>query len=197
MLLVVGCEVPGVKNYLFTGFAVIGLSMSMTALSDNTKIHYLQFEPAQWRLITDGVMGGVSEGKTGLLQDGARHCIELSGNVRTENNGGFIQIAIDIDEQQAKLASQYAGILLEVKGNAEQYNLHLRTSDLWFPWQAYRATFDTASEWQSIKLPFQRFQSYKTGTPLNVEHLKRIGIVAIGREFAADICVSKLGFYSG
>lgn len=164
-------------------------------MSDNTENFYLPLATDKWRLVTDGVMGGVSRGETGMIEADGKSCIELKGNVSTENNGGFIQVAMDIDKQQAKMASQHAGITLEVKGNSEKYNLHMRTSDLWFPWQAYRATFEAGPEWQTVRLPFELFQPYKTGTALNLAHLKRIGIVAIGREFDADICIANVGFY--
>ena len=45
-----------------------------------------------WRYISDRVMGGVSEGEVELHQDGEKVFVRLTGNVSTENRGGFIQL---------------------------------------------------------------------------------------------------------
>ena len=161
----------------------------------NTTADYVALSGEDWRLITDNVMGGVSKGKVYADERQGKACVAMAGDVSTENNGGFIQIALDMDEQTAQQASAYEGIRIHVTGNGQAYNLHLRTRDLWFPWQAYRATFDSESEWQQIDLPFDKFTAYKTSTKLDTSQLKRVGIVAIGRDFAADICVSEIGFY--
>ena len=158
--------------------------------------HLLDNDFANWKLITDGVMGGVSQGTIKKTGSGDTSCVSLTGTVSTENNGGFIQIAYDIDKPLSQKIKQYQGILVTVRGNGEKYNVHLRTSDLWFPWQAFRSTFTTDGKMETIKLPFDSFTAYKTGQALKVENLKRIGIVAIGREFNADICVASLGFYA-
>ena len=53
----------------------------------------------KWTLVTDGVMGGVSEGQlfTDLIED--RPCLRMRGDVRLENNGGFIQIALELSDE--------------------------------------------------------------------------------------------------
>lgn len=173
---------------------ILSLVIAMPLSADSTG-HYLPISSDNWRLVTDGVMGGVSSGQISRHQVDGRPCVKLSGNVTTENKGGFIQIALDIDETITQVASDYDGISLYVSGNSETYNLHLRTSDLWLPWQSYRASFGTSPAWQKINLPFNGFEAYKTGKPLRVNALSRIGVVAIGRDFTADICVSDLGFY--
>ena len=156
---------------------------------------YMPIPADDWRLVTDNVMGGVSHGVLRRVQVDGKECIRLSGEVSTANNGGFIQMALDIDNPVAMKATAYDGIRVNVYGNAEQYNMHLRTQDLRLPWQAYRKTFSATATWQQIDLPFNSFMPYKTTARLNVDRLKRIGIVAIGREFSADICVGSLGFY--
>jgi hypothetical protein len=51
------------------------------------------------------------------------------------------------------------------------------------------------AEWREIRLPFTRFQPYRLTEPLGVGHLRRIGLVAIGRAFHADLAISAVGFY--
>lgn len=148
-----------------------------------------------WRLFTDGVMGGVSSGRLSRRMLDGRDAVCLQGEVRTDNNGGFIQVTLDVDERLAGLAEGYDGIRLEVLGNGEQYNVHLRTRDLWLPWQSYRAGFLASGTWQTVRLPFAGFEPYRTGRALRVGRLQRIGVVAIGRAFDAEVCVAGLSFY--
>lgn len=148
-----------------------------------------------WQFITDGVMGGLSSGNIGLDQIEGRACLRLRGNVRLENRGGFLQAALDVQQTAAADASGYQGLLLEVFGNDRDYNLHLRTADVWLPWQSYRASFHAPPRWRVIKLPFKDFSGYRIGAKLDLTHLKRIGLLAIGDEFAADLCVARVAFY--
>jgi hypothetical protein len=149
----------------------------------------------EWYLVTDGVMGGVSDGSLTAATLEESPCLRMQGEVRLENNGGFIQSALDVPDDVLAEISDYTGVLLEVYGNGEQYNVHLRTRDLWLPWQSYRATFQATPQWQTLYLPFAGFEAYRTAKALDINRLKRIGIVAIGRAFSADLCIGKVGLY--
>lgn len=150
----------------------------------------------RWRLVTDGIMGGVSRGRLERdIRDG-KECLRLSGEVSLENNGGFIQATLDLDARYAAKAPTQDGITIQVYGNDHSYGLHLRTTDLWLPWQSYRARFVAPAQWTQVRLPFDRFQPYKTGKPLNVSRLRGMGVLAIGEAFEADICIGEVAFYS-
>jgi hypothetical protein len=143
-----------------------------------------------WRMFTDTVMGGVSDGTMSRELVAGRPAIRMRGNVSLENNGGFIQISLDLDpDGKAVDASSWRGIELDVFGNGETYAMHLRTADLNRPWQSYRQRFRADPEWRTVKLPFEDFVAHRTDVDLNVRRLKRIGIVAIGRPFVADVSV--------
>ncbi len=58
-------------------------------------------------------------------------------------------------------ASAYRGLRLTVRGNDQQYSLHLRTPDATRPWQSYRAHFTAAARWQTFDLPFAAFAPYR------------------------------------
>lgn len=148
-----------------------------------------------WRLITDGVMGGVSRGRLAPDTIEGRPCLRLRGDVRLENSGGFLQAALDTDGDAVLDASGYSGVLLEVYGNGEQYNLHLRTADVWLPWQAYRASFTAPAAWRTLRIPFNAFSGYRIGAALDTSTLERIAVVAIGRAFTADLCLARLALY--
>jgi len=148
-----------------------------------------------WRLVTDGVMGGISTGRMSLGQVDGRRALCLLGEVRLENNGGFIQAALDLAPERDLDASAYIGIRLLVRGNGETYNLQLKTADLLLPWQSYRSSFPAGAEWREIRLPFGGFEPHRTGVPLDTAHLRSLGLVAIGHAFAADLCVAEIGLY--
>jgi len=150
----------------------------------------------EWRLVTDQVMGGVSSGKLTLDTYRGRDCLRMQGDVSTENNGGFVQMALSLSEKDNFDASAFAGIVMEVAGNNEDYNIHFRTSDLWFPWQSYRASFKATSDWQIVRIPFADLGAYKTSQNFRPNKLRRIGLVGIGRDFQADLCLASLRFYS-
>ena len=149
----------------------------------------------QWRLVTDQVMGGVSKGELNLDDYKGRNCLCMRGNVSTDNNGGFVQIALDLSQGEPLDASAYTGVEFSVAGNNEPYNVHFRTTDLWLPWQSYRFTFKASPEWQTIRIPFAGLEAYRTTTKFRQDKLKRIGLVGIGRNFKADLCVASIKFY--
>jgi hypothetical protein len=151
---------------------------------------------APWRLVTDGVMGGVSGGRVERAEVAGRPCVRLTGEVRLENNGGFVQIALHLAPGGASLdASGFAGVRLRVYGNGERYGVHLRTADLWLPWQSFRAGFDAEPEWREVRIPFSAFTPYRTGKALDPARLTRLGVFAIGRAFRADVCVAGVSLY--
>lgn len=149
----------------------------------------------RWRGVSDQVMGGISEFSVAHDIVDGRPCLRLSGDVRLENNGGFIQAALDLAPSGDTLdASDHAGVRLVVRGNGEQYSVHLRTPDNVRPWQSYRAHFTAGPGWETIDLSFAAFAPYRLDAPLDIMRLRRIGLVAIGRAFHADLAVAELSF---
>ncbi len=174
---------------------VTAMADDVLIIDDRGRGDYRSALDTSWRLITDTVMGGISSGELTLDSVEDRACLRLRGDVRLDNSGGFVQAALDVNNPNALDASGYQGVLLEVYGNDEAYNLHLRSDDVWLPWQSYRASFRAPPRWHTVRLPFAGFTGYRIGSPLDLEHLERIGIVAIGRAFKADLCVASLALY--
>ena len=50
------------------------------------------------------------------------------------------------------------GIIIQVKGNNEIYNIHLRNGSSKLPWQYYAAEFIAPDNWVTIELPFSNFK---------------------------------------
>jgi hypothetical protein len=149
-----------------------------------------------WRGVSDQVMGGVSNVRVEHDDANGQSFLRLRGDVRLENNGGFVQAALDLETPCGLLdASTYRGLRVTVRGNNEQYSLHLRTPDATRPWQSYRAHFTAGARWQTFDMPFAAFEPYRLDSPLDTQRLKRIGLVAIGRAFSADLMVSSIRLY--
>ncbi len=184
------------------GIFVNRKAMSEAAPSGSQIIDDLSAQPpgstigTEWRLFTDTVMGGVSRATMTREMVDARAAIRLQGDVRLDNNGGFVQISLDFRQDGGAIdASAWRGIELDVFGNGEEYALNLRTSDLDRPWQSYRQAFRADSRWRTVQLAFNDFSPSRTEIPLNAHRLRRLGIIAIGRAFHADISVGGVRFF--
>jgi hypothetical protein len=148
----------------------------------------------QWDYLSDQVMGGVSQGKLQIVIKETQSYAQLSGEVSTENNGGFIQFRAslsDVDKSNIK------GIYLKVRGNNQKYYVHLRTKGTLLPWQYYQSEFDVQAQWELIKLPLDSFVASSGWLRKRIKStsIKSMGIVAFGRDHKADVSVSEVGFY--
>lgn len=148
-----------------------------------------------WRGISDQVMGGLSTEKVLLDTVHGKPCLRLTGEVRLDNNGGFIQLSLDLAQATLLDASGFTGLHLLVYGNGESYSAHLRTADLRLPWQSYRYSFVAPAQWTAVRLPFSDFKPHRTRVPLARSGLKRFGLVAIGRPYHADVCLAEVALY--
>lgn len=150
---------------------------------------------ARWQLISDAVMGGRSAGEMRRMAVAGHAAMRLRGEVSLENNGGFLQMALDLSADGGPVdARGWSGIALDIYGNGAEYNLHLRTTDMTRPWQSYRRNFNAPAEWRRVELPFADFVAHRIDVPLRTDRLRRIGVVAIGRSFEADIAVRDIRF---
>ncbi len=149
-----------------------------------------------WELISDRVMGGVSDGTLTPATIDGRAALRMTGTVSLENDGGFLQMALDLcPDGRGVDATDYTGLALDVLGNDQHYNVHLRTADVTRPWQSYRAKFTAPGRWATVELPFSDFTPHRLSAPLDLSSLRRIGLVAIGRAFTADLALGDLRFY--
>lgn len=153
----------------------------------------------RWSGFSDRVMGGLSDLNLGyqrLADD--RLSLRLQGEVRLENNGGFIQARLPLEKNGHRFdASQWDGVRVTARAQPGAYYIHLRTRATWLPWQYYGASIPVTSdqEWMTIDIPFSAFQGESTRRTLDISSLKSIALVAYGEAFDADIEVIELAFY--
>ncbi len=146
-----------------------------------------------WRCVTDTVMGGVSTGRVARTVIDNRPALRMTGDVSLRNNGGFVQMVLDLAANGAAFnASRFQGLSLLVRGNGAGYNIHLRSPDMDRVWQSWRFNFKAPQDWTELRVGFAEFQPYRTELPVSPSRLSRIGLVAIGKEMRADLALSRL-----
>ena len=149
--------------------------------------------PSSWRYIADEVMGGISSGKVEFINIEGKSNALLTGNVSTENNGGFIQIRKELKDINLSKADS---IRIVARGNNEKYYIFLRTTGTILPWQYYSYEFNVKNEYNEFIMPIRDFK--KSGmllaNQINPKKITSIGIVAYGRDHYAELYVKELEF---
>ena len=173
--------------------SIAGLSTAVIA--EPLMMENFESQPeARWSYVSDQVMGGISEGKLVFQTEQDESFAHMTGLVSTENNGGFIQFRTSIPKGTTATVS---GVTLKVRGNSQQYFIHLRSSGTLLPWQYYQASFQTTDQWQTINIPLSAFAASGKWLRKQVKpsSIRSIGVVAFGRDHSADIQISEIGFY--
>ncbi len=185
-------------SYFLSLLVMIILSSKAIAAEEDLTFPFTADSGKYWQYVSDQVMGGVSDGKVSLEQDGEMYYARLTGNVSTKNNGGFIQLRAGVSfDNSEKDGKNLQGVRLNVRGNSETYYIHIRTNDTWYPSDYYSATFKADSDWQMIDLPFDNFKRRRGSNKktLDAKNITSLAIVAYGRDFISDVSVSSIEFY--
>ncbi len=119
-----------------------------------------QTKVSEWRIVNDGVMGGVSKSSLALTDAGHG---QFSGHVSLKNNGGFASIQLNTS---IKLSEEMKFVVLRVKGDGKAYEFRLK-GDI-SQAESYVQTFTTKGEWENIKLPISEFYPQFRGRKLNI-----------------------------
>lgn len=166
-------------------------------IDDLSHPHPQSSRGTRWQLVSDQVMGGVSGGTMAREEVAGRPALRMRGQVSLENNGGFLQLALDLaPDGKGVDATRWTGIALDVRGDGETYNMHLRTNEVKRPWQSYRQSFTAGPDWHTVQLPFAGFMPHRLEAPLDLGSLRRIGLVAIGRAFEADLAIAGIRLFA-
>ncbi len=150
---------------------------------------------SRWCLVTDQVMGGISKGELVLSPSVRDGFIKLKGLVSTDNNGGFIQARTFIENHPDNV--EFRGIRIKVRGNNQEYAIHIRTKYLVLPWQYYSVKFQALSTWETLELKLSHFKKSNFYQPNNFQSkdIRSVALVAIGKDFSADVDLGLLEFF--
>ena len=114
---------------------------------------------ANWNVVDDGVMGGLSQGSLTLNHAGY---LQYSGTVRLENNGGFSSVRLRFEP---KNVTGYSAVVLHIKGDGKQYQFRIKSesSDRF----SYISVFKTSGDREIIKLDLDSFYPGFRGSKLD------------------------------
>jgi hypothetical protein len=116
----------------------------------------------QWYITNDDVMGGISNSSIKITEKGSA---EFTGNVSTDNNGGFAMTRLPVN---IKLKETNSKIVLKVKGDGKKYQLRIKSKRFQRFW--YINTFQTKNEPQEIEIPLKDFYPSYRGYRLDFDN---------------------------
>jgi NADH dehydrogenase [ubiquinone] 1 alpha subcomplex assembly factor 1 len=142
-------------------YLVVLLTLSLSTKLNMKEIYIFSADTniREWRIVNDGVMGGISN--SSLVLTDAGHG-QFSGHVSLANNGGFTSIQL---QATVPLTEEKKFIVLRVKGDCKHYEFRLKgkTSQS----ESYVHPFATSGEWETITLPISQFYPQFRGRKLN------------------------------
>jgi len=126
---------------------------------------------SNWRVVDDEVMGGLSNGKLSVNEQGFGL---FSGNVSTKNNGGFSSIRYRFN---AIKTSNNQKISIRIKGDGKRYQF--RVKDKISQYHSYIYYFETNGEWQTISIPLKDMYPSFRGRKLTIPNFNHTQIEEI------------------
>ena len=182
---------------LFSFLAGTAVSATEDLLFDDFRTPGKSLLGTRWDGFTDRVMGGLTSMQAGIVNTEEKPFLRLEGKVRTENNGGFLQMRLDVTQAGKPLdARPWAGVRLVVRGLPGSYAVHLRTPQNWFPWQFYSQKLPVTDQWTEVRLAFDDFRGdYGAWGEADVASIRGVAVVAIGKAFDARLEVREIGLY--
>ncbi len=116
--------------------------------------------PNQWRIIDDGVMGGISSGNFKIDSDGNG---VFYGTVSLENNGGFSSL-----RHQLRLTKieEFSKIVIRLKGDGKEYQFRIK--DRINNYFSYITTFGTTGKWEEIVIDLKTLYPSFRGRDLDL-----------------------------
>jgi len=136
---------------------------------------------ADWRSVTDDVMGGLSRCRLVLETGGVGR---FEGNLSLENEGGFASVRTS---PRVFHLGGCSGLVLRVCGDGRTYQFRVRTDEL-LDGISYRAPFRTvAEEWKTLRVAFEEFtptfrgQEIPDAPRLDPSRIRQVGFMIADR----------------
>ena len=148
-------------------------------------------EPQAWQGVTDQVMGGVSN----LAIRHSDGVFYMSGNVSTDNNGGFVRLSNRIDVN----SNDFKGIKFKAKGNSEIYEIHVTLKGLKIPpWSYFSQAFEVNNDWQEYEIFFKDLKrsSGFSASSMKAKNIRDLSIAGFGRDFEVDLAIKDISLIS-
>lgn len=165
-------------NFLSIILAVIIMNNSLQQNEDNILLSASLMETEnRWRIVNDGVMGGLSSSKAIVNNDNK---IIFSGNVSLENNGGFASLRSPVKDYDF---SEFTGLELKLKTDGKLYSISMKETS-YFTGYFYTKSFETKKdEWIVVQIPFDQLKLYyfgqetKSNKKIPLDNIKEISLL--------------------
>ncbi len=133
-----------------------------------------------FRVINDGVMGGMSTSRLSLVSG----TMVFEGEVSLENNGGFASFRGPV-----RFPAESTALLLTVRGDGRRYKLTLKLDDGASTAQ-YQAAFTSSQEWKTLRFQPADFQASFRGRavaapPVHFRDVQYVGLLISDKQSGA------------
>jgi hypothetical protein len=162
------------------------LALFLILISMNSNAQPLN-DPSTWQGVTDQVMGGVSN----LIIKHSEGIFYMTGNVSTDNNGGFVRLSNRVNIS----SNDFKGIKFKAKGNNETYEIHVTLKGLKIPpWSYFSQSFDVTDDWQEYQISFKDLKrsSGFSAASMKAKNIRDLSIAGFGRDFAVDLAIKDI-----
>ena len=191
-----------ISSMLTTIFS--GFESELTGVNDDnvTEIILIDFantSPANWQIVDDNVMGGISRSSLEMNRDGFA---VFSGIVSLRNNGGFASVRAQA--QNPANLSDFKGMSVRILGDGKVYCLRVRTvvNGRVTPYSFEARFATTPGEWETHTFPYSEFKAVFRGSDvrgnpkLTAESVIEVGfMIRDGQEGPFQLGLSNISVY--
>lgn len=181
-----------------------GFESELTGVNDDnvTEIILIDFantSPANWQIVDDNVMGGISRSSLEMNRDGFA---VFSGIVSLRNNGGFASVRAQA--QNPANLSDFKGMSVRILGDGKVYCLRVRTvvNGRVTPYSFEARFATTPGEWETHTFPYSEFKAVFRGSDvrgnpkLTAESVIEVGfMIRDGQEGPFQLGLSNISVY--
>ena len=174
---------------------MVAICLLYAAPGSNPPENTVELQSSQWRVVLDGVMGGLSNGKLTTTSFGLR----FTGNLSLKNNGGFAWART----RQLGLDSNFEGFEIEVLGDGRIWDFMIDSSRRKMMAGGYRTRFQTKKGVRTThRLPLSGFEAVSFGRVLARGDLRASDCAGLGvligdkKEAEFDLTLVKISTYA-
>lgn len=111
---------------------------------------------SDWKIINDGVMGGLSAGTVVLTDTTAL----FTGHISLANNGGFSSLRSPFAQMDL---SNFSTVRIRYRSQGQPFSFILETSQIWFqPYYKYQFA-GAEDDWQTVTMNLSEFRETRIG----------------------------------
>lgn len=138
-----------------------------------------------WRVVNDGVMGGLSQGNMKLTDNS----IVFKGEVSLDNNGGFSSLRRSFINEDI---SEFENVEIRYRSSGISIAFTIAISQRWYV-PNYKISLDgTSSQWKTVTIKLTDFRKHYIGKPMNdklkketLKEIVRIGFITDEKKYGS------------